>query len=98
MIIPNANQSFQKRTIKNEVKIGPLSIQFIVIIILAAIALFYLAQSTQGATENYKLQQLRDQKEKLQTETERLEVESARIKSINEIKKSADSLGMEETK
>ncbi len=97
MLITNSNSresGLRKRTIGQELKIGPLSIQFIVIIILAAMALLYLAQSTQGATKNYKLQELKDQKEKLEADTARMEVEAARLKSLNEVQKNSESLGL----
>ena len=99
MLITNSNSTqtgLKKRTIGQELKIGPLSIQFIVIIILAAITLLYLAQSTQGATKNYKLQELKDQKTQLQSDSERLEVEAARLKSLNEVQKNSDNLGLEQ--
>lgn len=99
MLITNFNskeEGLRQHTIDREIKIGPLSIQFVIIIVLAAMALLYLAQSTQSATKNYKLQELREEKTSFESEKERLEVEAARLKSINEIEKNADSLGLEE--
>lgn len=101
MLITNSNDNqygIRKRTIGRELKIGPLSIQFVVIIILAALALLYLAQSTQGATKNYKLRELEDQKSKLRLENERLEIESVRLKSLNEIKNNSERLNLEVAK
>ncbi len=94
----NLNDNSRKHTIGREIKIGPLSLQFVTIIFLAILALFYLAQSTQSATRNYKLQELEDQKNKLEQENQRLEIESVRLKSLNEIKNGTQSLNLEPAK
>ena len=54
------------------VQIGPLSLRFITLLILAALALFYLAQSSQSATKNYKVRELELTKQGLSEENERL--------------------------
>lgn len=86
-----------KPAIKKEIKIGPLSLQFLTVILLAVLALFYLAQSTQSATRNYQLQELQDKQNKLTQENERLEVEAVRLKSLNEIKNTTQSSNLEPT-
>ena len=98
MLIPRANtwqEGYRKRTIKTELKIGPITLRFITIALLAIAALFYLTQSTQSSNFKYKIMELEDQKSKVQTDLKQLEVESARLKSLNEIKNSAPSLGLE---
>lgn len=98
MLIPRTNTwqtGFRKRTINNSFKIGPISLKFITIALLAIAALFYLAQSTQASTFKYKIMELEDQKSKIQTDVKQLEVESARLKSLNEIKSGAESMGLE---
>lgn len=91
----SAARSFRKRTISNSFKIGPVSLKFITIALLAIAALFYLAQSAQGATFKYKIMELEEQKNDVQTDIKQLEVESARLKSLNEIKNSAQNLSLE---
>ncbi|MCL5795490.1 MAG: FtsL-like putative cell division protein [Patescibacteria group bacterium] len=101
MLITKSNleeSGLRKRTIDREIKIGPLSIQFVVIIILAALALLYLAQSTQSATKNYQIRELEDQKSKIEEENKRLEIETVRLKSLNEIKSSVKDLNLETAK
>lgn len=101
MLITNSNDNqlgIRKRTIGQDVKIGPLSIQFVIIIILATVALLYLAQSTQSATKNYQIRELEDKKAKLEQENERLEIESVRLKSLNEIKNNLQDLNLEPVK
>lgn len=90
----NWEPGFRKRTIKKEFKIGPMSLKFITIALIAVGALFYLAQSTQTAASKYKIMQLSDSQEQLEAQSKDLEVEAVRLKSLNEIKGSSDSLGL----
>jgi len=91
----NAAHPFRKRTIKTDFKIGPITLKFITIALIAVIALFYLAQSTQASTFKFKIMELEDQKSKIQTDIKQLEVESARLKSLNEIKANAQNSNLE---
>lgn len=101
MLIPRTNtwqntaHSFRKKTIGFDFKIGPITLRFITIALLAVVALFYLAQSTQASTFKFKIMDLEGQKSKVETDVKQLEVESARLKSLNEIKKSAQQFNLE---
>lgn len=88
----------RKRTIKQELKIGPVSLKFITIALVAISALFYLAQSTQISAKKYTIMQLNETKTELQSKGKDLEVEAARLKSLNEIKKSAQESDLEPIK
>ncbi|MBI3260924.1 hypothetical protein HYZ64_00945 [Candidatus Berkelbacteria bacterium] len=79
------------------VQVGPLSLRFITLLILAALALFYLAQSSQSATKNYKVRELELTKQGLKEENERLEIETLRLKSLAEAQKLTNS-GLEAPK
>ncbi|EKD56788.1 MAG: hypothetical protein ACD_58C00092G0002 [uncultured bacterium] len=91
----NLDAGIRKRTISREIKIGPLSLQFITVIIFAALALLYLAQSTQSASKNYKVRELTDKKIELEQENERLQIESTRLKSLNGIKEKTDEMQLQ---
>ena len=80
-----ANNNLRSRTISQSISIGPLTLRFITIIIIAALCILYLAQSTQGATQNYKLRELEQSKQDLERENERLEVEATRLQAIKNI-------------
>lgn len=98
MLITNANHweaGARKRTVAQEIKLGPLSMKFATIALLAVAALFYLTQSTQSAAQKYKIMQLNDARQELEAQTKDLEVEAARFKSLNEIKKSSENLDLE---
>jgi len=79
------SNNFRKRTISSEVSVGPLTLRFITIIIIAALCILYLAQSTQGATQNYELRELEQTKRELEKENERLGVEAVRLQALKDI-------------
>lgn len=98
MLIPKSSQNkngIRNRTINREIKIGPVSIKFVAIALLAVSALFYLAQSTQASAQKYKIMQLEDSRKQIQIQTRELEVEAARLKSLNTIKNTSQDLGLE---
>ena len=85
----------RKRTFSRLIKIGPLSLKFITLIILAAVALFYLAQTTQSATKTYKVRELRLKKEKLKEKNQRLEIEAIRLESLKQISQGLEGDNLE---
>ncbi len=92
MLITKSNnweEGVRKRTINREFRLGPLSLKFATIALITVIALFYLAQSTQGAAQKYQIMKLSETQKELQAKSKELEVEAARLKSLNEIKKSS---------
>jgi Tfp pilus assembly protein PilN len=91
----NWEAGVRKYTVNREFKLGPLSLKFASIALVAIAALFYLAQSSQSATQKYQIMQLQDEKNSLEAQSKDLEVQAARLKSLNEIKKSTQSMEME---
>jgi len=85
----------RRRTLSKSLKVGPISLKFIGIAILAAAGLFYLAQSTQQATKNYQFRGLEETRDKMEAERERLELETIRLKSLNQLKEVESSLGLQ---
>lgn len=97
MLIPQTNTwepGFRKKTIKQELKIGPVSLRFVTIALIAIGGLFYLAQSSQTSTEKYQIMQLTSDKAKAEAQSRDLEVEAARLKSLNEINTTSQALGL----
>lgn len=90
----SATQGVRKRAIAQVLHVGPLSLRFITLIIFAAIALFYLAQSTQSATNVYDIQALSRDREKLENELSELKVQELRFKALNELKNSTEQQGL----
>lgn len=100
MLITNNNSwdyGVRKRTIGQDFKVGPVSLRFITIALIAIAALFYLAQSTQSSVNKYRIMQLGDEQGQLEVKTADLEVEAARLKSLSEIKKNSEGLNLEPT-
>lgn len=90
--------SVRKRTIKKELKVGPMSVKFVTVALLAIVGLFYLSQSAQSSAQKYQIMQVSSQKQELESKTKDLEVEAARLKSLNEIKKSTQASSLEPIK
>jgi len=97
MLITNKRSwnSSRKRTYKKDFKVGPLTLRFATVALIAVAALFYLAQSAQGSSQKYQIMQLSSQRQELEAKTKDLEVEAARLKSLNEIKKSTQINNLE---
>lgn len=101
MLIPRTNtwqNGFRKRTINTSLKIGPISLKFITIALLAIAALFYLAQTTQSSAFKGEIMNLQEQENKAQTDVQQLEVESSRLKSLSVIQNNAQNLNLEPDK
>lgn len=99
MLLTSSNKSKQgikKRTINRVVQVGPLSLRFMTLIMLAVVALFYLAQSTQSATKKYTVRGLDNEKQELTKEKDRLQIEATRLKSLQQIQSGVDKLELEQ--
>lgn len=91
MLITKSNnweEGVRRYTVNREFRLGPLSLKFATIALITVVALFYLAQTTEGAAQKYQIMKLSETQKELQAKSKELEVEAARLKSLNEIKKS----------
>lgn len=80
----------RKRTLRRDaLKVGPVSVQLVVIVVGTLLGLFYLVQSNRVSTQNLQLKAIETQKAQVVEDNERLSVEAARLQSIQQIKKSA---------
>lgn len=86
----------RKRSVERRVFLGPNSLKFVVLFVLAAFSLFYLSQSSQSATKNYIVSDLEQQKKDIGAEAERLEIEANRLKALSLIQDKANEKGMEQ--
>ncbi len=82
--------NFRSRTINSSVSIGPLTLKFITVIVIAALCILYLAQSTQGATQNYKVREMEQKQAELEKENERLDVEAVRLQALKNVDSDKD--------
>lgn len=82
---------YRKRTLtRSQLRVGPVSIQFVIVLVGTLVGLFYLVQSNRVSTESLQLQAMERQKSQIVEENERLSIEAARLQSLQQIKKSAD--------
>lgn len=98
MLIPknhNYMPGYRHRTISRTLSVGPLSLRFVVVGILASAALFYLALTTSNSTSSYKIFDLQEQVVQLKDDNQRLQIEAVRLKSLNEIKESTKDLNLQ---
>lgn len=101
LIISDSNtmkMGVRKRTIKPELRVGPVSLTFILISLLCILSLFYLIQSNQAATKGYEIRKLEEQQTQLLEETEKLKLQSAQLQSLKAIEGGTEELRMVPTK
>lgn len=84
----------RKRAIAQVLHVGPLSLRFITLLIFASLALFYLAQTTQSATQSYDIQALQRDQEKLDKNLSDLKTNELRLRALNELKASSQAQGL----
>lgn len=95
MLIPQSKfyeAGRRKRTVAQVLSLGPMSTKIIGVVLLALLALFYIAQSGQSAARNYEIQDLEKQKSELESSKEELTVEAIRLKSLQEIKNKSEEM------
>ncbi len=91
------NSGIRKRTVKSEVRLGPVTLKFVTIALLAVAALFYLAQSSRATAQKYNVSNLQNEVQQNQNDVDQLKVEAARLQSLNAIKEAAASQNMVES-
>ncbi len=64
-------------------------------VLLASLALLYIAQSSQGAAKRIEVQSLRTQAENLVTQEDQLRLEALRLQSLDTISQAIDPLGLQ---
>lgn len=79
----------KSENIFSQLKLGPASVKLLTIVLFIALALFYLAQTTQGATKTYEINNLNNEKTGLDAEKEQLEIEASKAKALQKIDESA---------
>lgn len=85
----------RKRALERRFVLGPVSAKVVLIIIVAALATFYLGQSAQSQTKKIKTSELEQNLKNEQNEMDRLEVEKNRLKALSIIQDEANKKGME---
>lgn len=84
----------KKRSLDQVLHIGPLSLRFITLIIVAAMALFYVAQVTAGATGAYDLRAAQLNADKLKDNLEQLQTDALRLQALDKLSQQGQSAGL----
>lgn len=90
----NPNTSVLKRTVEQKLSLGPVTIKFLAILVIALLSVFYLFQSNSSATKAFMTRDLESKQENLTAENERLQYEAERLKSLSQTEESAKAKGM----
>ena len=77
-----------------ELKLGPISSGFVIIAIIAVLALLYLNAITKTSVFGYQLTQLQNQQTQTVSANQELQVEAARLTSIQAIQSSKAVQGL----
>lgn len=85
----------QKNRLASRFALGPVSLQFVTIILLALFSLLYLLQNNQMTTDGYKLAQVKNEQVDLLQEYEKYQVEAARLQALGAIQTKIADLEME---
>lgn len=83
----NNTDGVRKHTLGQSFRFGQVSVKFVFIGLFGAVALLYLAQSTQSTARTYTLHALEEEQRQLETDQERLKAEVIRTRSLPEIEK-----------
>lgn len=75
--------------------VGFFSVRMIGFLMLAILALLYIAQSSQATTKRLEVQSTRQQADLFATEEDQLRLEAKRLQSLDTISQAASGLGLE---
>jgi hypothetical protein len=73
---------------QSRIALGPISLGFVTVGIIAVLALLYLTQITKTSVYGYRVSELTAQKDKVMMAKQELEIESARLSAIHNIQSS----------
>lgn len=90
----NPNAPVLKRTITQQMTLGPITIKFLAILIIALLSIFYLFQSNLSAAKAFMIKGLEEKQENLSAENEKLQYEAERLKSLSQTEDAAKEKGM----
>ena len=79
--------------VKNKIKLqsGPVSSTLMLVCLVILLGLMYLSQVTKTSTFNYKISNLEQKESQLQSTKDNLSIDAARLQSIAEAKKAAET-------
>ncbi len=79
---------------KSTFGVGPLTMRYLIVMLLAVLSLLYLVQTAQGSDKTNQIRNGQDKSDQLDQQLGTLEVNASRLKSLNIVGSSADKLGL----
>lgn len=84
----------RSHALRRKVQTGPVAVSFIAIITIGILSFFYLYEQNNISTKGYTIRELEKQVDEIKEQNRKLELEVAKVRSIEEIEKSAGKLNM----
>ena len=86
--------------VKNKIRLesGPVTTILMMVSLLLILGLMYLSQVTKTSTFNYKISNLEQKQNQLQSSKDNLSIDAARLQSIAEAKKAAETAKLAQVK
>ena len=98
----SAGMSLRKNQniVKNKIRLesGPVTTILMMVSLLLILGLMYLSQVTKTSTFNYKISNLEQKQNQLQSSKDHLSIDAARLQSIAEAKKAAETAKLAQVK
>ncbi|MCX6806384.1 MAG: hypothetical protein WCP56_01205 [Candidatus Saccharibacteria bacterium] len=98
----SAGMSLRKNQniVKNKIRLesGPVTTILMMVSLLLILGLMYLSQVTKTSTFNYKISNLEQKQNQLQSSKDNLSIDAARLQSIAEAKKAAETAKLAQVK
>ena len=86
-----------KRTIKNKVIIGKVTLGFVTVCLVCFMGLFYLARANQTAEKGYQIRNCEEKIVELRAINQKLKVEAAELQSVNRLQEAKEKFNLVET-
>ncbi len=85
------NRTYRRQVYKSgsSFSVGPTTVRYLTLLLLAVFSLLYLVQSAQGSNKNIEIRNLDQKKNELDKELSTLEVNASRWQSLNNLSQSA---------
>ncbi len=86
-----------KRTIKNKVIIGKVTLGFVTVCLVCLMGLFYLARANQTAVKGYQIRDCEEKIVELRAMNQKLKVEAAELQSVYRLQEAKEKFNLVET-
>lgn len=79
---------------REPVRIGPLTLNFLLVVLICAAGVFYIFEVNDVATQGYKIRELEKRAQELKDSNEKLKIREAELRSMYNIEEKTKDLNM----